>query len=393
MKKFDFPKGFGDIDPKYISEAEGEWKGKKNTWTPSFWRKLAAACVILVLISTVLSNPKVQAAIKEVVLSIGQTLGFQRGIDSYTEVLNTIETDNGITTKLKEVVLDEGILLFEIHAEIDDSEADQQGKSAPISSFTNTGISLDTNKTTINGQKLDKYEGGDYSPYAKEVFDTDPDIDETEYNRVKEYRFHAPRDLGENPEIHLVLQAFDVDDWEKTIAEFTFDFTMSREEILKQTTDKELENISVQTEEGPVILKNIFLNKLQSSISAEIPEKLYRNYEVELRGKDSKGNKVRYDLMDDAKTEDINRDWKFKTEFWTFNADERPELPDPDSEYVELQLYLKSENSSENSVTKEYVVDDDDDVYIEEESNVYDMEEEYDSGWEAVGEKIRIDIR
>ena len=30
MKKFDFSKKFGDIDPKYISEAEGEWKGKKS---------------------------------------------------------------------------------------------------------------------------------------------------------------------------------------------------------------------------------------------------------------------------------------------------------------------------------------------------------------------------
>ena len=30
MKKFDFSKEFGNIDSKYISEAEGEWKGKKN---------------------------------------------------------------------------------------------------------------------------------------------------------------------------------------------------------------------------------------------------------------------------------------------------------------------------------------------------------------------------
>ncbi len=28
MKKFDFSKEFGNIDPKYISEAEGEWKEK-----------------------------------------------------------------------------------------------------------------------------------------------------------------------------------------------------------------------------------------------------------------------------------------------------------------------------------------------------------------------------
>ena len=53
MKKFDFSKEFGNIDPKYISEAEGEWKEKKNVWIASFWSKLAAACVILALISTV----------------------------------------------------------------------------------------------------------------------------------------------------------------------------------------------------------------------------------------------------------------------------------------------------------------------------------------------------
>lgn len=294
--------------------------------------------------------------------------------------------------------MDEGVLLFEVHAEIDDSEDDQQGKSAPISSFANTGVSLDLEKTTINGQKLDEYMSGNYTPYsAEDLFDTDTDINVTEYDQVQEYRFHAPRDFGENPEIHLVLHVFDLDDWQKSVAEFTFDFTVSREKLLKQTTHKEVENISVQTEEGPVVLKDIFLNKLQSSISAEVPEKLYQNYEVELRGTDSKGNKVRYNLTDDAKTDDSHRDWKFKTEFWTFNDDERPELPDPDSEYLELQLYLKSENSSENvtesSVTKEYVLDDDDDVYIEEESNVYDVADDYDSGWKAVGEKIRIDIR
>ena len=88
MKKFDFSKEFGNIDPKYISEAEGEWKEKKNVWIASFWSKLAAACVILALISTVLSNPKVQAAIKNLALSIGETLGFQKEIEPYTEALN-----------------------------------------------------------------------------------------------------------------------------------------------------------------------------------------------------------------------------------------------------------------------------------------------------------------
>ena len=394
MKKFDFSKGFGNIDPKYISEAEGEWKGKKRVWVPSFWSKLAAACVILVLISIVLSNPKVQAAIKNLALSIGETLGFQKEIESYTEVLNMSQTDHGITANLKEVVLDEGVLLFRVHAEIDASKENQQEKSVDISSFKNTGITLDMDKTTINGQKLDEYMNAEYSPYSvDDLLDADADRDEEEYDRVQEYRFHAPTDLGENPEVHLVLNAFDYDDWEKSLAEFVFDFNISREKILKQTTNKELENIFVETEEGTVTLKDIFLNKLQSSISADVPENLFQKYEVELRGTDSKGNRVRYDLKDDAETGAISRVWKFKTDFWrtygTAGDDERPEIPDPDSEYLELQLYLKSDDIMEGSVTKEYDLDDD--TYAEEEGKVYDVAD--DSEWKAVGEKIRIDIR
>lgn len=92
--------------------------------------------------------------------------------------------------------MDEGVLLFEVHAEIDDSEDVQQGKSAPISSFANTGVSLDLEKTTINGQKLDEYMSGNYTPYsAEDLFDTDTDINVTEYDQVQEYRFHAPEIL------------------------------------------------------------------------------------------------------------------------------------------------------------------------------------------------------
>ena len=394
MKKFDFSKEFGNIDPKYISEAEGEWKGKKKAWAPSFWSKLAVACVILALISTVLSNPKVQAAIKSLALSIGETLGFQKEIESYTEDLNISRSDQGITVNLKEVVLDEGVLLFRVHAEIDAPEENQQEKSVDISSFKNTGITLDMDKTTINGQKLDEYVNAEYSPYSvDDLLDADADRDEEEYDRVQEYRFHAPTDLGENPEVHFVLNAYDYDDWEKSVAEFTFDFNISREKILKQTTNKKLENISVQTEEGTVTLKDIFLNKLQSSISADVPEKLFQKYDVELRGTDSKGNKVRYELRDDAETGAINRIWKFKTDFWrTYGSagdDERPEIPDPESEYLELQFYLKCDDIMESSVTETYDLDDD--TYAEEEGKVYDASD--DSAWKAVGEKIRINIR
>lgn len=39
MKKFDFSKEFGNIDPKYIEEAEREWSEKKENRRPKGWSK------------------------------------------------------------------------------------------------------------------------------------------------------------------------------------------------------------------------------------------------------------------------------------------------------------------------------------------------------------------
>lgn len=140
MKKFDFSKEFGNIDSKYISEAEEEWKGKKNIWTPTFWSRVAAACVIVALGSVIFSNPKVQAAMKNLTLSIEETLGFPKSIASYTEVLNTSQTDKGITVTLKEVVLDDGVLLAKVHAEKTASGQEEADPDQDALTFANTQL-------------------------------------------------------------------------------------------------------------------------------------------------------------------------------------------------------------------------------------------------------------
>ena len=74
-----------------------EWSDKKENWRPKGWSKAAAACVIVTLGSVIFSNPHIQASIKNITLSIGETLGFPKSIESYTEVLNTSKEDKGIT--------------------------------------------------------------------------------------------------------------------------------------------------------------------------------------------------------------------------------------------------------------------------------------------------------
>ena len=67
---------------------------------------------------------------------------------------------------------------------------------------------------------------------------------------------------------------------------------------------KKLEDVSIETDEGTIKLTDFSMNKLQSTMTAEIPEelaeKLYNNYEMILVGTDSKGNQVQYELSNDS---------------------------------------------------------------------------------------------
>lgn len=89
------------------------------------------------------------------------------------------------------------------------------------------------------------------------------------------------------------------------------------------------------------------MNKLQSTMTAEIPEelaeKLYNNYEMILVGTDSKGNQVQYELSNESG--DGKPHWSFKTSFWgMYQLDSDGPvllLPDIDSDGLELQLYAR----------------------------------------------------
>ncbi len=174
-------------------------------------------------------------------------------------------------------------------------------------------------------------------------------LDENVYDAVLESRFSLDEDLGENPEVHLVLGAYQNENLgEDYFAEFEFDFSIPHEELMKQTVHKKLEDVSVKTEEGTVKLTDFSMNKLQSIIKAEIPEeleeKLYNGNEMMLMGTDSKGNQVQYELRSNSAA-DGKSQWSFKTSFWgMYQLDSDGPvllLPDIDSDYLELQLYTR----------------------------------------------------
>ena len=133
--------------------------------------------------SVIFSNPHIQASIKNITLSIGETLGFPKSIESYTEVLNTSKEDKGITVTLKEVVLDNGVLLTKVHAEKTSSGQKGTDDVQDAWTFANTQLDIDYQKTTINGQKIEEYESGRYLPYSDEDL-LNTGLDENVYDAV-----------------------------------------------------------------------------------------------------------------------------------------------------------------------------------------------------------------
>ena len=124
-------------------------------------------------------------------MSIGETLGFPKGIESYTEVLNTSKEDKGITVTLKEVVLDNGVLLTKVHAEKTSSGQKDTDDVQDDWTFANTQLDIDYQKTTINGQKIEEYESGHLLPYSDEDL-LNTGLDENVYDAVLESPGFSP---------------------------------------------------------------------------------------------------------------------------------------------------------------------------------------------------------
>ena len=148
--------------------------------------------MIVTLGSVIFSNPHIQASIKKYYIVHRRNLGFPKSIESYTEVLNTSKEDKGITVTLKEVVLDNGVLLTKVHAEKTSSGQKGTDDVQDAWTFANTQLDIDYQKTTINGQKIEEYESGHYLPYSDEDL-LNTGLDENVYDAVLDPAFPLMR--------------------------------------------------------------------------------------------------------------------------------------------------------------------------------------------------------
>ena len=118
-QEFDFLREFGEIDESLVENAGREWNRKKYGVFQLYSRKIAGVAILAMICIAAMSNSRVQAAVREFTTKIGEILGFAKDLSPYAEMIDQTQTKNGISLTLKEVILDDRVLMVSVHTDFE----------------------------------------------------------------------------------------------------------------------------------------------------------------------------------------------------------------------------------------------------------------------------------
>ena len=386
-KEFDFSREFGEIDEKLVESAGREWKKKKYYVFQLYSRKIAGIAILVMFCIVAANNSKVQAAVKEFTTKIGEALGFTKDLSSYTEIIDQTQTKNGISLTLKEVILDDRVLMVSVHADFGE---ENEGS-----------LWVNDEKTLINGQWHMTYESMESAGADTDIFKPERD---TVLVQIYEDQILPNGDVN----VHLVLEGVKMEDlgdavalpdaYEEKSTEFIYDFVITSTELKAKTEKQKLDvTVGISGEEKKSLtLKELVMNDLYCRIIAEgaaWDDDWPNQYELKLKGTDSFGNSVSLEGGRFLSENEMLFVTDFLGDYEEGVAIEddgfQLSVPDKDCDYLDLQLYERKmlwEGTEE-------ILDEEEEIYGQESGNAWKMySEEENYGWEPVGEPFRITI-
>ncbi len=284
------------IDPEeYHREAlnKMEKQGLKNVIRQNIKRKtslrgyrtVAVVAAVMVVTLGLLSSTgfgkhvygAAQSKLAEIHYSIGKTLGIERDIEPYVNVINQVVEAGGVEVKLSEVIIDQDELIFSLITDTN-RVAD--------------GIRFDWD-VFINGKRLINYGAAGSSGKI--------DNSETIFSDV--YLVEAKGiDLNENLEIKIVLKNLNYlsgTSEEKINGRWFFEFTAGGSELTANSYAQAV-GYSFDIGEQNYTLEEFRYNPVNQKITGKITNKSKDSprvsYDLELRGHDSLGNEIEFYL-------------------------------------------------------------------------------------------------
>lgn len=299
--EFDFLELFGNIDEEYIYQALKPWEGQTGRYVIyNIGRKVACLAIIVILGFCLAFHDQVYAAISRFTTMIAEILQLSNDLTPYTDIINTTQEKDGISTTLNEVILSDNSLFASVSL-YDTNGYDEIGVSA--------GESIKINGT--------EWECDSSRIYQSQSLEDNNDQYVVEWI----YDVGVPLEKKADIEIEIVIhkQIEDIDG-----VPFVFAFSASKEELQKNTVRlKPDQRIRIDGKEA--VIREVAINSVTSSIELECNELPLEKNQYYLGIKDMQGEEIFYSLV--------------RREGNLFTFQDNGEIPSVDNEWLEGQIY------------------------------------------------------
>ncbi|NRY59235.1 DUF4179 domain-containing protein [Clostridium beijerinckii] len=276
---------FNDIEKKLLKK--NIRKSIKKSRKQNVGRKIiAAAAIITVLTGMSFGNAGVYAISKINLFneSISSFLGIEKNLEDYNTVINKSVTDNGVTVKLNEVVLDDNELLISTNISADRILKNYEFWYGEMTLYINNKEVKCTGESGSLKQ-LDNY--------------TTQQLAECDLDLIKDM------DLSGNLNIKIIYSKMKIDDSDDIDGTWKFEFKTSEDKLKFDTKTVNLDyEFDIQNGD-----KYIFEKYTGNALGQKIYGKTIDNsetketYNILLKGYDDLGNKVVFDIPRGTKDE------------------------------------------------------------------------------------------
>ena len=223
------------------------------------------------------------AGIELATYHIADFMGIEKDLDGYKTVVDKTVTDNGVSVKLNEVILDGDMLKVVMTGYIEDSEKKYDS------------LSFNNERVYINGKMAGGGMSGGYGKTENNTFKYDYDFT---IENLEEYDLTKDLDI----KIKLDNARTTIEDGpkaevgKKRSGDWDFEFTISPKELIADTEVIDINKRIDVDGIGFVDIEKYTSNKVGQKIYIKCSDELLGEYSEQINGTDNLGNKVEFDI-------------------------------------------------------------------------------------------------
>ncbi len=331
-----------DLDDQLIVQTDTVWENMKMTSKKkkTFWKNsmVKAACMLLVIMSVSMIHPGMRAVMANTFSKLGSLLGIRENIAEYTEIINQSQSKNGITVSLEEVVRIDNSMAFLIDMSWDDTVVLSEVLEKPEIYYPRN--------IKYNGEEIVAESGN----YAEGNIETD-EKNKARFVNCYNYCDGALPDQIKTIQLEMDVYKTQTLEMNEEPTHFEFKFSVSNSELtqhIKEYTHKKEYNIiggadasiaednTDADKKMPFTWEKVMITPLRSYIAITPNEAMKKELEQHtaeyfMKGTDSKGNSLFFRYNENNTFEAVFEEYLSSLE--KFN------MPDLESEWLELQLY------------------------------------------------------